>query len=549
MSALKNIVIDPEDEEERTRELTKFKILNTPPEEAFDHIAQIAAFVADVPIGLVTFADLDRFWFKASNMDIGSQIARDESVCKIVIKSKKEIVINDCLLHPLTFDHPYVISGPKIRFYASFPILSTNNVVLGTISLQHLIPKSLDDAQSETLKKLTKQVLHLLELRVAKEKAQQVSELKTRFLAHMSHEIRTPLTCINGMTGLLQQTSMNREQKEYVDAIYITGIGLLALINDIIDISKMEMGKLVLESVPFNLNETIDSVKKTLTYEVQRRGLDIYTKIDKQYFLIGDPLRLRQIFMNLVNNAIKFTPLGFITISNQVIREDKTSLYMRFNVSDTGIGIKDEAIAKLFKDFQQAEGSYTEQTFGGSGLGLSICRNIIDQMEGKIGVYRNEEEVGSTFYFEVPLLKAEPEQIKQIVGYDSSEDNHEMHVLIAEDNKMLRTILHKQLGKANVLHTLVDDGLQACNAFESDPDKYTVIMLDNQMPVMDGYDAARRIRQSCKSVPIIAFTADAFERNKELCVECGMNDFISKPYNESELLRTLQKWSNKRLDI
>lgn len=362
-------------------------------------------------------------------------------------------------------------------------------------------------------------------------------DAKSSFIANMSHEVRTPLNGILGMAGLLEETSLTLEQKKYVDILKMSADNLLTIVNDILDYSKIEAKKLNLEDISFALTPTVDEVIQIFTVGASKKGLVVEGRFseDLPVLVMGDPTRIRQILMNLVNNAIKFTPFGKVSV-----KVSKHSNMVRFEIQDTGIGIDSYALSKMFQPFSQADASTTRK-FGGTGLGLSICHQLVTLMGGLIGV-KSELGVGSLFWFELPLAEASENEGVKKIKVMAEVESAKMRILIAEDNAVNAMIARVLLEKAGHLVDLAINGKEALDALLKR--KYDIVIMDCQMPVMDGFEATRAIRSSkeiWKDIPIIAMTANAMAGDRERCLEAGMSDYISKPVKKDDLLRIIKR--------
>lgn len=392
--------------------------------------------------------------------------------------------------------------------------------------------------------------LYTKQLKEEKRKAEESTELKSEFLANMSHEIRTPMNGIIGMANLLQESSLTKEQKNYLDVVSTSAEHLLELINDILDFSKIEYGKMELEKIEFNFNDLLQGVINLLIVKAKEKNIEILLNIypDVPEYMIGDSGRIRQIFINLISNALKFTEQGHILI-NLEINKDSGNIYAY--VEDTGIGIPDNKKDHVFNKFNQGDGS-TTRNFGGTGLGLAICKELVAMMEGEIGI-ESTVGVGSKFWFTLFLEEA-PKGAKRsktidISTYDKPGNDELLldgcQILLVEDNITNKMVATAMIQKYGALVTPAANGLEAVNMVKQQT--FDLIFMDCQMPVMDGFEATRLIKKINKeenpySTPIIAFTANAMEGDKRKCLESGMDDYISKPVIKEDLVNILLKW-------
>jgi len=381
-------------------------------------------------------------------------------------------------------------------------------------------------------------------LNASEQKIKQASLIREQFVANISHEIRTPMNAVLGFTGLLQKTALDKNQHEYVKSIKSSAENLLTIINDILDLSRIESGMLHIEKVPFNLRELLDSIITMLTVRAKSRGLYLKAEVDPEFpqILKGDAIRLTQILMNLISNGVKFTHQGGITVE---VREEKRTdekVFARFVISDTGIGIDPEKQKHVFERFHQADADTTRR-YGGTGLGLSIVKQLVDLQNGEIHL-ESEPGKGSVFTVTLPYEIAEIKEATEAREIFLPPDRlfERTKLLVAEDNAMNRQLISYLLQQWQIEFDLVENGAEAVEMLRKNPNEYSVVLMDIQMPDMDGYTATDHIRHELHLVvPIIAMTAHALAGEKEKCISAGMDDYISKPLNEELLYNLITK--------
>ncbi len=375
----------------------------------------------------------------------------------------------------------------------------------------------------------------------ARNAAVQANQAKSTFLANMSHEIRTPMNGIIGFTDILLEISPRKEQQLYLGMLRDAGELLLTIIDDILDFSKVEAGKLTLERVPVNLPSTIQGAVELVRLQASAKGLDVGVDIDAELpnWLTGDPTRLRQILLNLLSNAVKFTDRGKVSLTARRHVEGETP-YIAFDVVDTGIGIPADRQDLLFQDFSQVH-RLAERRPGGTGLGLAICKKLVAAMGGAIGVVSRAGE-GSRFWFKIPLEAQEAPATDTLAGVDHAVTGG-VRILVAEDVQVSQIIIERLLTMAGHQVTVVGDGAEALAALQTRD--YDLVLMDVEMPRMDGLATTRAVRQLAEpvgSIPIVGLTANAMAHDIELCREAGMNAHLRKPIDRRTLLATIATW-------
>jgi len=423
----------------------------------------------------------------------------------------------------------------------SFEITQLKNSFNNMITKLNLSQNELLDLNYTLESKVKERTLELENKNTQLDKA---TKAKSEFLANMSHEIRTPMNGIIGMTHLALQSNPDHKQQKFLNTINNSANSLLNIINDILDFSKIEAGKLTIDKIDFRLDSLLEEVSNLVKFKADEKGLDFDIEYQKNIYLevYADRLRILQILINLLNNGIKFTNSGYVKLTISKLNQDDK---FRFTVSDSGIGITVEQQQNLFNSFSQADGSIT-RNYGGTGLGLSISKQLVELMGGKIWV-ESEIEKGSEFIFELSLPKAkkkiETQQNKQI---DISILKNSQ-ILLVEDNQTNQEIIIGLLENSGINIDIAFNGKEAVDKFTSNKDKYELILMDLQMPIMDGYEATKQIKAISKDIPIIALTANAMKEDIEKTKLAGMSEHLNKPIDVEKLYATLLKYISRKV--
>jgi signal transduction histidine kinase/CheY-like chemotaxis protein len=432
-------------------------------------------------------------------------------------------------------------------------------LILSLISIVVLVSSFFITRKNQINSKLAEEENHSFKLNaiqltadklIAEESARQSQILvgaKQQFLSTMSHEIRTPLNSILGFTNVLLKTDLSEKQKEFIQAIKTSGDSLIFLINDILDLAKVNAGKMTFEKKPFQIKKSITLIQNSFDLIIKEKNLEIVNEYDNNIpvMLVGDSNRFNQIFLNLMSNAVKFTHKGKITISIKLLSEDEVNATIEFAITDTGIGIAENKINLIFNVFEQAE-TGTSILYGGSGLGLSIVKKLVESQGGSIGLKSKEGE-GTTFSFILPFEKTkmniETKTEPKIIKLDSEIKN--MRVLVAEDVVLNQLLIKMILSDFGFEHEVVANGKIAIEKLQTNT--YDIVLMDLSMPEMNGFEATKYIRNILKSnIPIIALTADVTITDVTKCKESGMNDYISKPIDEELLYSKMVELIKKK---
>nr|WP_313975308.1 ATP-binding protein [uncultured Psychrobacter sp.] len=575
---------------ERINKLKKYQVLNNNEEPAFARLTALAKLFFNMPIVTITFMDEDTQYLKSVH-GLGGvcTTTRKVAICNYTVLSNEVLVVPDLTEDSRFNQNPLVTESPHLRFYAGAPIImheDNKTYRLGSLCLMDMqAHHDFTDKDADILAQFAAMAADALKLQDQQRHAKHANEMKSEFLANMSHEIRTPMNGIIGMVEMLAETKLSAEQQEYVDNIKVSNEHLLAIINGILDLSKVESGKMTIDSIPMNISSLCNEVVSLFAVKARQRGLTLdyhYTEALSPY-IKGDPVRIKQIMVNLVNNAIKFTREGgrvsidvkymennpcedkygnHKSICSHELQVEQASHYntddsgsvnhqdmtLWIEVTDTGVGIKPESLEAIFDAYDQAN-TYTHRLYGGTGLGLSVCKSLVELMGGYIEV-DSAVGIGTTFTVLLPLPLIDEAHYENWQGsndFGMTEPSHELigHILLVEDDSVNAMIAKKALNNSGHMVTHVTDGQQAIEVFALNPEQYDVILMDHHMPIMDGVQATIKLHELYDPQalpPIIALTANAMDGERKKYLDVGMQDYCTKPFKQEQLNALVQYW-------
>lgn len=544
--------LSKEYEKKRLQTLMSYDILDIPAEKELDDITRLASMICETPICLISLLDDTRQCFKSRVGLEPQETAKSMSFCLHAIQQDEVFEVRNALEDKRFDNDPLVLDYPFIRFYAGMPLKTPDGYNLGTLCIIDTKPRILNNKQRSVLQTLSSQIMTNFELRknnkelkLMNEKAMKLAETKDCFLTNMSHELRTPLNAIYGFTELLHNTNLDSNQKEHVSIIKSSVEILKYLVNDILDYSKLENNKLHLEKNPFDLRDLIKGMYELYKIKAQQKNLSLRINIDRTIpsYLYGDKLRLHQILMNLLGNAIKFTNAGSVILNIRQVDETQEDIQISFSVIDTGIGIDQDKLTKIFDRFQQAHG--TTSMYSGTGLGLSITKSLVELQQGEIKV-KSLYGKGSEFCFDLRYNKIKENEMSRLIQEEKRQFNmsnylyNKLKILLVEDVDVNIRLIEKILeGKGIELDT-AKNGRICIDKLEKN--EYDLILMDLQMPEMNGYEATSYIRNILVlDIPIIALSANISEIEIKKCIEIGMNEYITKPFKIDHLFSCMSE--------
>jgi signal transduction histidine kinase len=509
------------------------------PNEIINHKGDIPAalFIIESGIASIYIEDILLAELPPLSMMGESVLADGHAVATIKAKTILSVIeIKKDKFYNLSLKHPALVFNV---FKTTFNRLRTSNDVALTEARNRELKLELQVQQrtkelSETLDALTKTNFELNETKTSLIETQ---KFRDQFMANMSHEIRTPMNAIVGLTNLLIKSDLNEQQAKYLDVIKKSGQNLLVIINDILDLSKIEAGKMELEQRPFPLRATLESIKLILNIRAEEKNIFLKESIDEGIpdYVVGDETRFTQVITNLLGNAIKFTEEGGVTLKAELLNSIDGKASIKFSVIDTGIGIPQDKIDKIFESFSQAS-SDTTRKFGGTGLGLTISKQLVELHNSALEV-ASVPDVGSTFYFTVDFTVAEAPVLVETTSDAESLDINDKIILLVEDNMFNQMVAVDSIKEIfpTILIDVADNGEMALTMVNEK--QYSLVFMDIQLPDMDGFQITREIRKmGFDQLRICAMTASVLKEQIDACYEAGMNDYMMKPFTP-ELLK------------
>lgn len=526
--------------------------MDTPPEPAFDELTELAARLCDTPISLISLVDESRQWFKSKVGMVTCQTPRDQAFCGYVVLENGPLIVTNAAVDQRFYDNALVTGPPGIRFYAGIPLRSAEGYALGALCVIDLHPRSLTERQLADLIALARQAETQLQYRActralstARDAMASASSAKSMFVATMSHEIRTPLTAITGFMDLLLDENSPEVRAEYAATVRTNSNLLMNIVNDALDIAKIENGKLTIESAQCQTSQLLVDMERLFTPQVQAKGigLRIVAETTIPDMFRSDPLRVRQVLVNLLSNAIKFTLQGEV-----VLATSWKNGVLAFEVRDSGIGMTSEQQSSLFVPFAQASDD-TWRKFGGTGLGLTISKSLADLLGGSLNV-RSSPGKGTIFRFEVPAplyfgakLVSDWREASAVAPKLAHLNGR--RVLVVEDGLDNQRLIRAFLERAGATVLLATDGRMGLDLALNSPEPIDLVLMDMHLPILDGVSATRILRERGFTAPILSITAGAVGNARQDAIDAGCDDLLAKPFERTTFLATCAKWCSR----
>jgi signal transduction histidine kinase/BarA-like signal transduction histidine kinase len=537
------MIVDPINETLRIKALHSYGVLDTIPESVFDDIALLASQICDTPIALVSFVDSQRQWFKAKVGLDASETHRNLAFCHHTIQQDDVFVINEADQHPEFKDNALVTDGPQIRFYAGAVLKSADGEALGSLCVIDQKPRMLSEKQTNALRALSRQVMQLLEFRRLQLADAKATILKSEFIARMSHEIRVPLNAIQGYVNLAMEEADPAEKQNHLAVVKRNLISLNELVNEVLDLSKIEAGLMVIKNDWFSIKQLMKDTQELFAPLAREKGLGFSITIDDSIAneIFSDEAKHRQIIRNLVSNALKFTQKGQVSIHLTAVESSSEATLLQIKVCDSGRGISPDKVIRLFQPYSQIEGE-SKSKDEGTGLGLNVSAQLAALLGGQLKLQSTELNIGSEFCFTIlvpirALAKAAPEGHPFGGAKADAAKALKGRILFADDTADNRMLVKHMLKTSDIELVYAENGQEALDL--SLASEFDLILMDIEMPVMNGLSATKAMRKAGIRAPILALTAHALDVMQEKIGDAGFNGTLTKPISKTGLLNIL----------
>jgi signal transduction histidine kinase/response regulator of citrate/malate metabolism len=523
-------------------------VFNSLREQEYETITELASITCNTPICLIALLDEQKSYFLKTQGLSTTQTPREILFFDYTMRQNAIFEVQDLTKDDRFQNCQFVMNHSHIRYFAGVPLTNITGKSVGCLCIMSDNPYKLTEEQRRVLSILAKQIMIKMNLRVQKKESERLAQIKEDFLSNISHELRTPMHAISGYADLLINTKLNSEQSEMLKIIKSSVEILITILNDVLDFAKINSGKLALENNTFNLKASLNSIYELLNVKAKEKNISFKMEhVNKvPEFIKGDKVRLLQILANLIGNAVKFTERGSVLLKTELLEETKHNYSIKFDVVDTGIGIAETKLKKIFNRFEQAD-TDTFSKFGGTGLGLNISKSLVELQNGQIEITSTMSK-GSTFSVLLKFIKPSINELAELLSSPTNEPKKKpnfknMKILLAEDTPINIKLIKKMLEGTNCLTHEVENGKQCIDKLTSH--NYDLILMDLHMPHMDGYEATKYIRKILNlKTPIVALTANASCSEKDKCLNLGMNDFLTKPFKFEDLYKVVNKYTN-----